>query len=120
MLDRIFGNHSDNLKRAMDRTSQRFGLLAGNLASVNVPGYKRRDVDFGITLDQAQNKLGAPAADPSQQVRTDMGEVRVDGSSVDLEQEVGQIAHTEIRFQTLTEMTNRYFSGLKNVIREGK
>ncbi len=30
------------------------------------------------------------------------------------------IAESELRYQTLTEMTNRYFTGLKSVIREGK
>lgn len=118
MLDRILGSHQENLRRAMDRTTQRFGLLAGNLANVNVPGYKRRDVEFGIVLDRAKNPLSSP--DPTEQEQVDKGEIRVDGSSVDLEKEVANIAATELRFQMLSEMTSRHFSGLKNVIREGR
>lgn len=48
------------------------------------------------------------------------GSVRVDGSSVDLEKEVMSIAETQLRYEMLTEMTSRYFRGLKEVIREGR
>lgn len=51
---------------------------------------------------------------------TDEREIRIDGSSVDLEKEVTAMAETELRYQALTDMTASYFSGLKNVIREGK
>lgn len=112
MIDKILGPHSNNIGRALDRTSLRHNVLASNLANVNTPGYKRRDVDFGITLDEAISRT-----DP---VRTQDGAVRVDGSSVVLEQEVMGMAETEARYQALTDLASRYFSGLKNVIREGK
>jgi flagellar basal-body rod protein FlgB len=46
--------------------------------------------------------------------------LRLDGNNVDVEREVMSIAETEHRFNALTEMTSRYFSGLKSVIREGR
>jgi flagellar basal body rod protein FlgB len=42
------------------------------------------------------------------------------GNNVNLESEVMHMAETELRYQTLTDITATYFSGLKNVIREGK
>jgi flagellar basal-body rod protein FlgB len=120
VMDRMFGSHSENLRRAMSRTSDRAGLLAGNLANVNTPGYKRKDVDFAIELE---DRSGGPkgldrlAAEGPQNDRTS---VRIDGSSVDLEKEVMAMAETEMRFQLLSDMTSRHFSGLKNVIREGR
>ena len=53
-------------------------------------------------------------------IQTDQNNVRTDGSSVDLEKEVTKIAETELRYQALTDMTAQYFSGLKNVIKEGR
>ena len=50
----------------------------------------------------------------------DEGSVRVDGSSVDAEQEAMGVAQTELRFSTISDMTASYFSGLKNAIREGR
>lgn len=115
ILDNLFGPHAKNLERALDRTTQRHSLLTENLANVNTPGYKRKDVDFNITLEQEMNR-GRDASSP----RVDPGSIRVDGSSVDLETEVASLAETELRYQMLTEMTARYFRGLENVIREGR
>ncbi len=122
-VDNLFGSHLRNLSRSLDRTSERHGLLTGNLANANVPGYKRKDIDFAIELDGAESKLGSRIS----LMRSRMGmtnpndsAIRVDGNSVELEKEVMSIAESEMRYQMLTEMTGRYFSGLKNVIKEGR
>lgn len=117
ILDNLFGSNLDNLSKAMDRTTLRHSLLTGNLANVNTPGYKRKDVDFGITLQDAQNALNQNQDPP---ITTDQTSNRLDGNSVDLEKEVMSISETELRYQALTDMTARYFSNLKNVIKEGK
>lgn len=119
ILDSLFGPHARNLDRALDRTSQRFGVLSSNMANVNVANYKRRDVDFGIELEEAGKKF-TPGDLNDQGVRIDNGSVRVDGSSVSMESEVAAMAETEIRYQLLTDMAGRYFSGLRSVIREGR
>lgn len=124
VLDKLFGPHAANLAAAMTRTTQRHALLSDNLANVNTPGYKRRDVDFGVELDRAQRAAGRKfhvLDDPIQAGESiDQASVRVDGSSVDLEKEVVSMAETELRYQALTDMTGRYFGNLKSVIREGK
>lgn len=117
MLDQIFGSNPANLERALDRASFRHELLSKNLANINTPGYKRQDVDFAIQLDQ---ELGKSQGYLQEDAVQDRGSVRVDGSSVDLEREVVEMADTELRYQLLSEVTGRYFSGLKNVIREGR
>lgn len=121
MLDRLFGPQSNNLQSALGRTTQRHALLNENLANVNVPGYKRKDIDFGIELETAQSiAAGLPPSALQSGVRTSTGSVRVDGNSVDLEQEVAGIGESELRYEMLTEMTARFFGGLKNVIKEGR
>lgn len=122
MLDGIFPSHLGNLERGLNRTVQRQGLLMTNLANANVPGYKRKDVDFNIALQdemgRTDSKFGPMS--PDGEVEENQNSVRVDGSSVDPEQEALGIAQTELRYQTLSDLTANYFSGLKNVIREGK
>src|SRR3954464_13924267 len=98
----------------MDRATLRHSLLTNNLANVNTPGYKRKDLDFNITLNDAKSKFrfrdqeGGPV--------TDNSSIRMDGNNVDLEHEVMSISETELRYQALTDMTAKYFSGLKAVI----
>ena len=119
MLDRLFPSHLTDLQQGLDLAAKRQGLLMNNLANVNVPGYKRQDMDFNVTLqDELGKKLGlSPSAGGAQ---ANEGSVRVDGSSVDPEQESLGIAQTELRFQTISDLTASYFSGLKSAIREGK
>lgn len=114
ILDNLFGPQVNSYQRALSKATQRHSLLTENLANVNTPGYKRKDLDFNIELDEAQNRLDADAEieDPSS--------VRIDGNGVDMEQEVMGLAETELRYQALTDITAKYFAGLKSVIREGK
>ena len=122
LLDRLFGPHVDNLQRALGKTAQRHTLLTSNLANLNTPGFKRRDLDFGIHLTEETERLSK--LDRWRRERMESAgqstNIRVDGSNVDLEKEVFALAETELRYQALTDMTASYFSGLKNVIREGR
>ncbi len=123
ILENFFGPHANNLSMALDKAAERHKLLAENVANVNTPGYKRKDTDFNIVLQGEKRKL--LLADNALNSRRYLNaqnnaSVRVDGSSVDMEQEVASLAETEIRYEALTDLTNRYFSGLKSVIREGR
>lgn len=119
-LDGLFGSHLGNLERSLDRTSMRQGLIANNIANVNTPGYKRKDVDFGIELTKAMGDSGAQLMGNDAEIKITYGSNRRDGNSVDLEGEVVHMAETENRYRLLSEMTTRYFNGLKSVIREGR
>lgn len=118
LLDGIFGSHVNHLTRSLKQAGLRQDLLSENLANVNTPGYKRKDIDFGIELESAKTRLGNKKHE--NMIRKDEGSLRRDGNSVDLESEVANMAETEFRYRLLTDMTNRYFTGLKSVIREGK
>ena len=120
ILDNLFGAHTRNLGRSLNRVSLRQSVLSGNLANINTPGYKRRDVDFGIELETAKNKLTIGVGSSQPNVRIVPGALRIDGNGVDLEKEIFALSENEIRYQTLTQMTRGYFRGLKNVIRGGR
>lgn len=117
ILDSLFGARAENLTRALKRTGERHGLITNNIANVNTPGYKRQDVEFGIALQGEEDRLQRKG--PSAIINSG-GSQRLDGNSVNMEQEMGALAMTEFRYQLLTDMTGKYFAGLKNVIREGR
>jgi flagellar basal-body rod protein FlgB len=121
MLDKIFEPHLDNLQRAMTRAAERHSLLSQNLANLNTPGYKRKDLDFNISLEEAEGAMQLKGINRLiEETRPQDASVRVDGNSVDLEQEVSSIAETELRYQSLTDFVSGYFGNLKTVIREGR
>jgi len=108
----------------MAQTTQRHALIVNNLANVNTPGYKRKDMDFGIVLEEEMQQRGpasiAEDADSMSEAKEDQTSVRLDGNNVDLEREVMALSETELRYQALTDLANGYFSNLKSVIREGR
>lgn len=122
-LDNLYGPSVANLQNALGRATERHALLSNNLANVNTPGFKRKDIDFNVILQQEMT----PAKERMREFRerqaqaaSDRTSIRVDGNNVDMEHEVMSIAETELRYEALTDMTSNYFSQLKSVIREGR
>lgn len=122
-IENLFSGRLSNLQNALDRTTQRHSLIADNLANVNTPGFKRRDMDFNIVLNAAMHPdkvLDQSLRQQRAQEASDQTSLRLDGNNVDMEREVMSMSETELRYETLTQMTSGYFSELKNVIHEGK
>jgi flagellar basal-body rod protein FlgB len=126
IFETVFGNYSEDIGRALDKTSQRQALLTRNISNVNTPNYKREDMDFNIVLTDQESKFGRDSGGKSgwNTIRDDSASantsIRLDGNNVDMEREVFAMAESELRYQMLTDMASRYFSGLKSVIREGR
>ena len=122
ILDNLFSPQLSNLQSALDRATDRHALLTANLANVNTPGYKRKDLDFNIVLDEQMGTSSnlRDLREKAAQRASDATSIRNDGNNVDMEREVMSVAETELRYQALTNMTSNYFSNLKSVIREGR
>lgn len=122
ILKAVFGSHGDNLQKAMSRATHRQSLLTQNISNVNTPGYKRQDADLNIVLtdDRSTSSRMSSMLAQREQRQSEDGSLRLDGNSVDMEREAYAVAETELRYQLLTDLTNRYFSNLKTAIREGK
>lgn len=122
-IDNIFGPNLANLQNALGKTTERHALLSNNLANVNTPGFKRKDVDFGVILQQeltpAKERMEAFRQQQAQ-AASDQTSIRLDGNNVDMEHEVMSIAETDLRYEALTDMTSNYFSQIKSAIREGR
>ncbi len=71
-LDNAFGIHADALKLRAQRTAQ----LAANIANVDTPNYKAKDIDFQAAMKQVQQVNGA-----STMTRTQAGHLSSSGSS---------------------------------------
>lgn len=124
MLEFMYTPNLNAMQHALGLATQRQTLLHGNLANANTPGYKRKDIDFSVSLDEA---MGRPESNHlrelNQQVQqsiSDQTSITADGNNVDMEREVQGIAETQLRYSALAQMTSSYFGELKSAIREGK
>ncbi len=127
-LDRIFAL----LERGLDFAAQRQELLASNIANVETPDYKRRDLDFESLLKglEEQNKrINLARTSPrhlSGSVKNEEGfpveeesiTIRDDGSSIDVEREMATLLENGLYYQTLSKLTSGKFNLLRTVLKE--
>ena len=93
---------ADLLVRLMSSATLRHDVLAGNIASQNLPGYRRRDVQFEEMLTEAMSKGKTPEqlGEFKPEIITDWDTpVRADGNSVNAEEEATMMRENRIRFE---------------------
>ena len=114
--------------KAADASWKRETVLANNIANVNTPGYKRKDLDFESTLKEELGRCKHTSLDykidhanlnhlnPS--VYTDLTNYsyRLDGSNVDIDSEEVEYASEQLRYEGITAGINNEFSRMKSVI----
>ena len=118
-------NYINVLTKAADASWTRNEIITNNLANVDTPGYKRKDVSFQNYLlqeltsgdstslrtrvnDVEVNNLNAT-------VYTDFTELsyRLDGNNVDIDTENVEFASNQLYYQTVLDTINHQFSMLK-------
>ncbi len=107
------------LGRAIGVLETRHKVLTENLANVETPGYRARDVDFNGALRAAFAQRGEHrgAAAPPPQVTRD-APAGPDGNSVDVDMEMGKLSDNAFRLVALSELLGRRYAGLKALVRE--
>lgn len=117
------------LDKAADVSWKRENVLSNNIANVNTPGYKRRDLNFESTLkeelgrckheslDEKIRETDVSRLEPS--VYTDLTNYsyRLDGSNVDIDSEEVEFASEQIRYQGITAALNNEFNRMKSVLK---
>jgi flagellar basal-body rod protein FlgB len=122
MFENIFGIH----EQALMVQGQRMGVLAGNLANADTPGYKARDIDFAAVLSQSQGDTALPlAATDSAHITlggTDPAtadvkyrnpyQASLDGNTVEMPIEQAAFSETNVRYQASLNFINTRISEL--------
>ena len=104
------------LERALEGSSLRQQALASNLANVNTPGYRRRDVDFHSALAGAMRAGDAKTALSNVSIDASVDRtsvVRADGSSVDVDAESAKIAENALEHQAAVQVAHARIGILK-------
>lgn len=107
------------LERYLDVSVLRHSLISSNLANVDTPGYRTRDVDFAAELRRANGGMEYALFVPT--VRPVLGLLeRPDGNNVSLERESLLLARTQLGFNTGVQLLRAEFRRLSLAINEGK
>jgi flagellar basal-body rod protein FlgB len=119
------------IAQRMGWLSERHKVLAENVANVDTPNYKARDVkpiDFAALASKAGARLGPAATDP-RHIQASSGastkaavtkdakaEATLSGNTVSLESELMKVADTAMDYQLVTNLYRKQIGMLKAVI----
>lgn len=119
-------NYINVLDKAADASWLRSEIITNNIANVNTPNYKRKEVQFESYLMQElaggecldQKVAGADLAQLNASTYTDRAELsyRMDGNNVDIDVETSEFAKNQIRYYTLLDCMNQEFSRIRSAM----
>ena len=98
----------------MDLLSARQKLVASNIANVDTPGYKTKDIDFqfeymSLVQGQAPNAIDPPGlAEKS------------DGNNVSMDREARLLAENALRFNVASNLMKTQLKMVESAIKEGQ
>ena len=98
----------------MDLLSARQKLVASNIANMDTPGYKTRDIDFQFEF------MSQVKGDPPNVIETPGLAIRNDGNNVDMDREARLLAENAIRFNLASSLAKSQFRIVRMAIDEGK
>jgi flagellar basal-body rod protein FlgB len=134
-----FGATVGMLKDAMDGAGTAHAVIANNIANVNTPNFRRSDVSFKEALAATEASPGDPdelALTTSSERHIPLGgpqdaqpfaisttvddsqQMRVDGSNVDVDQEMAKLSLNSAYAQTMGQMLQNQYTRLHNAITE--
>lgn len=111
----------DLLSRLIEATEVRQRVISNNLANVNVPNYRRMDVEFEQQLAKELNSLkhsngNSTITAKPEMVLTQGLTARADGNNVDIDQEMGQQQKNAMMQQTYIQLLSTYLDQMRLAI----
>ena len=116
------------LDKAADASWTRESLITNNIANVNTPNYKRRDLNFESVLNEQLGSCKHESLDAKMRT-VDLGQLnpmiytdhsslsyRLDGNNVDIDFEMADLAKNQIYYNAMAKKLGGYIQGVKNVI----
>jgi flagellar basal-body rod protein FlgB len=106
------------VERFLDLAAYRQSLVAGNIANIDTPGYRTRDIDFRGELQKVIDGCDTQGKPLPSNVPGLMQ--RPDGNDVSIDRESLALAQTQIQFRIGVELARHEFRMVSTAINEGK
>jgi flagellar basal-body rod protein FlgB len=114
------------LETYLKLAATRIKTISANMANVDTPGYRTRDINFESELNRAMSEPAIEMADGTgtaqmlpviRQVQGLME--RPDGNNVSLDREALEMAETQLRYQLGIQLLKRHFHQILNAVNGG-
>jgi len=93
------------LANALSALEQNHELVSQNIANVNTPGYRTRQIKFADFLEQVENGTANQQLLEKWTVELKQGlRLRKDGNNVDLDSQVGELKKGALLYQTYSHL----------------
>ncbi len=115
----VIPSQFDLIRNLLDATAARQRVTSQNIANVNTPGYKAREVNFEDQLARALARPGDSNGilDLAPEVRFQDGLVeRLDGNNVDIDRELGRSQKNTLLHNTYVRILSTKISTLRSAI----
>src|ERR1700738_126896 len=134
-----FGQTVGMLKNAMGGSAEAHSVIANNIANANTPNFRRSDVSFKealaateatpgdsnelalLTTSDRHIPIGGPQEPDPFAITTavdDTQQMRLDGSNVDVDQEMAKLSLNSAYAQTMGQLLQNQYSRLRQAISE--
>jgi flagellar basal-body rod protein FlgB len=107
-------NAGVGIERYMNLLSASQKLVSSNIANVDTPGYKSKDIDFQTELADQFGSL-EPTAREVSGLKT-----KNDGNNVDMDREARRLSENALKFAVATNLARSELQTLRSAIEEGK
>jgi flagellar basal-body rod protein FlgB len=105
------------VEKALNIRAYYHHVLAGNIANVETPNYKEKDIDFQRELE----KKTASSDDIRVTEKTENdGTGGIDGNTVNIENQMVKLTENNLLFNSLVQVITKKFSMMRYAINEGR
>lgn len=125
-------NYINVLNKAASASWTRNEVIANNLANVDTPDYKRKDLDFESllsealsdtsvhtkNLDKKVSNINLSSLNPDVYTEYSTLSYRYDGNNVDIDTEQAYLADNQIKYYALLDSMTHEFNRLKTVLNQ--
>jgi len=119
-------NYINVLDKAADASWTKNEVITNNIANVDTPNYKRKDIEFQTylaqeltgsgSMDQKVANTDLNALNTTTYTDQEMLSYRLDGNNVDIDTESANLAENQIRYYALLDAMTQEFSRIKSVL----
>ncbi|AZB42934.1 flagellar basal body rod protein FlgB [Bacillus sp. FJAT-42376] len=127
----LFSNTISSLETALKTSNIQQKVISNNIANADTPGFKAKQVSFHHVLQGEMEAIKAArtdarhfeftnSSDAGPAISSKNSSYHPNGNSVDIDQEMSDLAKNQIQYNALVDRLNGKFKSLQTVLTGGR